>query len=93
MINIRSTTSTEGAVAGAGNILAGGLIGIAVDAGSGANLDHFPNPVHVDFTKPAEQAQQIAEAHAAEVKRQEALKRAQEKAAEENAEGPGFNGL
>ena len=34
-----------GVAAGAGNVLAGGLIGIGVDAGTGANLDLRPNPM------------------------------------------------
>jgi hypothetical protein len=31
----------------AGNILLGGLVGMAVDAASGASMDHKPNPVTV----------------------------------------------
>ncbi|WP_207764717.1 hypothetical protein [Hyphococcus luteus] len=34
-----------GVASGAGNVLAGGLIGIGVDAGTGANLDLRPNPL------------------------------------------------
>jgi hypothetical protein len=33
----------------AGNILAGGLIGMGVDATSGAMNDLMPNPLHVDL--------------------------------------------
>lgn len=37
---------TGGGVAtGAGNVIAGGIIGIGVDAGTGANLDLRPNPM------------------------------------------------
>ncbi|CCV09805.1 conserved hypothetical protein [Mesorhizobium sp. STM 4661] len=36
--------SGNGAVGLAGNILVGGLIGVGVDAVTGATLDHFPNP-------------------------------------------------
>jgi hypothetical protein len=37
----------SGAAGFAGNILAGGLIGMGVDAATGAALDHKPNPVIV----------------------------------------------
>jgi hypothetical protein len=39
--------ATSGAAGFAGNILLGGLIGMGVDAASGAPLDHKPNPVIV----------------------------------------------
>lgn len=68
VINVGTETAAEGVAAGAGNILAGGLIGVAVDAGSGATLDHMPNPVHVDFSRPQSQAQAVADAHAKAVK-------------------------
>lgn len=34
-----------GVAAGAGNVLIGGLIGVGIDAGTGANLDLRPNPM------------------------------------------------
>lgn len=34
-----------GIASGAGNVIAGGIIGIGVDAGTGANLDLRPNPM------------------------------------------------
>ncbi len=34
-----------GVAAGVGNVVAGGIIGIGVDAGTGANLDLRPNPM------------------------------------------------
>ena len=37
----------SGAAGFAGNILAGGLVGMGVDAATGAALDHKPNPVIV----------------------------------------------
>ena len=45
--SVRVTTKVgdSGVVAGAGNIIAGGVIGVGVDALNGANLDHYPNPV------------------------------------------------
>ena len=38
-----------GVAGGAGNIIAGGLIGIAVDASSGAMNDLTPNPLHLNL--------------------------------------------
>jgi hypothetical protein len=38
-----------GAAGFAGNILLGGVAGMAADAVSGATLDHIPNPVHADM--------------------------------------------
>jgi hypothetical protein len=48
--------ATSGAAGFAGNILLGGLIGMGVDAASGAALDHKPNPVIVTLRplRPAE---------------------------------------
>lgn len=40
-------TAGAGAAGMAGNVLVGGLIGLAVDAGSGATQDLVPNPLHV----------------------------------------------
>jgi len=37
----------EGAAAVAGNIVIGGVVGLATDAITGAGLDHKPNPVNV----------------------------------------------
>ncbi len=42
-----------GAAGFAGNILAGGLIGMGVDAATGAALDHKPNPVIVTLQPAA----------------------------------------
>jgi len=39
----------EGAAAIAGNVVIGGVVGIATDAITGAALDHYPNPVNVDL--------------------------------------------
>lgn len=44
-IQVRTTVSGGGAAGAAGNILVGGLIGLGVDAATGATLDHTPNPV------------------------------------------------
>jgi len=42
-----------GVASGAGNILAGGIIGIGVDAGTGANLDLRPNPMIAELAPEA----------------------------------------
>lgn len=45
VIDVKTTVSREGGTSFAGNLLLGGLIGMGVDAASGAALDHTPNPV------------------------------------------------
>jgi hypothetical protein len=42
---VLETRASSGAVAVAGNVLLGGAVGLVVDAGSGAGLDHYPNPI------------------------------------------------
>lgn len=37
----------SGAAGFAGNVILGGVVGMAADAATGATLDHFPNPVSV----------------------------------------------
>ncbi len=56
-IDVKTDLAANGAGAAAANILAGGVIGLGIDAATGATLDHFPDPVHADFNIP--QAQQI----------------------------------
>ena len=48
-INVTHRTADAGAAGVAGNVLVGGLIGLAVDASSGASQDLVPNPVEVDL--------------------------------------------
>lgn len=50
-VNVTSQTSSGGGAAMAGNILVGGLIGAAVDAGSGAMNELKPNPVKVTLNR------------------------------------------
>lgn len=45
VVDVKTTVSREGGTSFAGNLLLGGLIGMGVDAASGAALDHTPNPV------------------------------------------------
>jgi hypothetical protein len=45
-----STRIAGGGAAGfAGNVLIGGVIGMGVDAASGATLEHYPNPVMLNM--------------------------------------------
>ncbi len=48
-VNITPQISGAGGAGMAGNVLVGGLIGVAVDAGSGAMNDLLPNPVRVNL--------------------------------------------
>lgn len=43
-IYLATKTSGKGAAGMAGNIVVGGIIGVGVDAATGATLDHYPNP-------------------------------------------------
>lgn len=38
----------------AGNLLLGGIVGIGVDAVTGAALDHYPNPVNIALERDGE---------------------------------------
>jgi hypothetical protein len=42
---VQTRVAGSGAAGFAGNVLVGGVIGMAVDAGSGSTLEHFPSPV------------------------------------------------
>lgn len=52
-VKVKTRISGRGAAGAAGNILIGGVIGIAADAASGATLDHYPNPVVVTLEPSA----------------------------------------
>jgi hypothetical protein len=43
-IRVDTRVAGAGAAGMAGNVLLGGVVGIAVDAASGATLEHYPNP-------------------------------------------------
>ena len=50
VVNVNATTPIGvGAAAVVGNAILGGVVGLAVDLGSGALRQHSPNPVHADF--------------------------------------------
>ena len=48
-VNVNCQVAGAGAAGMAGNVILGGLIGAAVDAGSGAMMEHKPNPVEVSL--------------------------------------------
>ena len=50
-VQVKRKVSGGGAAGMAGNILLGGVIGIGVDAATGAALDHYPNPVNINLEK------------------------------------------
>lgn len=50
MVPVKTHIVGQGGAAFAGNIIAGGVIGMGVDAATGAALDHTPNPVTVALT-------------------------------------------
>lgn len=55
-VQLTKEVSGTGAAGFAGNILAGGLIGMGVDAATGAATDHKPNPVIVTMQPSAPHA-------------------------------------
>lgn len=55
-IPVGTRLAAAGAAGFAGNVLAGGIIGMAVDASTGATQEHFPNPVVVTFADPDAEA-------------------------------------
>ena len=44
-IPVRTQVAGAGAAGFAGNVIAGGIIGMGVDAATGSTLEHVPNPV------------------------------------------------
>jgi hypothetical protein len=54
---VKTQIAGAGAAGFAGNVLLGGLIGMGVDASTGASLEHFPNPVSATMIplRPGEQ--------------------------------------
>lgn len=49
--SVQSQVAGAGAAAMAGNVLVGGIIGAAVDAGTGATKELVPNPLHITLDK------------------------------------------
>ncbi|KQQ14676.1 translation initiation factor 2 [Methylobacterium sp. Leaf123] len=52
-VPVRTKVAGTGAAGFAGNVLAGGLVGMGVDAYTGAAMDHTPNPVAVTLVPDA----------------------------------------
>lgn len=50
-VHVTNKVGSGGSAGMAGNVLVGGIIGAAVDVGSGAMLDLTPNPVNVTLEK------------------------------------------
>ncbi|MEM7720926.1 MAG: translation initiation factor 2 [Pseudomonadota bacterium] len=48
-VNVTHHTADAGAAGVAGNVLLGGVVGLAVDASTGASQDLVPNPVVVEL--------------------------------------------
>jgi hypothetical protein len=48
-IPVKTGIAGTGAAGFAGNVLLGGIVGMAADAATGATLEHVPNPVHADL--------------------------------------------
>jgi hypothetical protein len=55
-IEIKTKVAGAGAAGFAGNVLIGGVIGMGVDAATGAALDHYPNPAHIELKSLARAA-------------------------------------
>ncbi len=52
-VEVKTQVAGEGAAGFAGNIIAGGVIGMGVDAATGGALEHVPNPVVVELEREA----------------------------------------
>ncbi|RKF14654.1 translation initiation factor 2 [Roseovarius spongiae] len=87
-IRVHSRVAGAGIATGAGNVIIGGLIGVAVDASTGATLDHLPNPVHADFSRPQSQAQAAAEANARAITKASAKEHAETRKAAKPGRSP-----
>ena len=52
-IQVKTGIAGAGAAGFAGNVILGGVVGMAADAATGATLEHIPNPVHADLQPAA----------------------------------------
>jgi len=48
---VKTQVAGSGAAGFAGNVLAGGIVGMGVDVATGATLEHVPNPVHATLRR------------------------------------------
>ncbi|MEL6922263.1 MAG: translation initiation factor 2 [Pseudomonadota bacterium] len=55
VIDVTTKVSGSGAAGFAGNVLVGGIVGMGVDAATGATLEHTPNPVVIKLEPEAGQ--------------------------------------
>ena len=49
VIEVKTKVAGAGAAGFAGNVIVGGVVGMGVDAATGATLDHVPNPVIINL--------------------------------------------
>ena len=49
VVDVGTKVSGKGVAGMAGNVLVGGVVGVGVDAATGASKDHFPNPVNIEL--------------------------------------------
>jgi len=61
-VQVKAQVSSAGEAASAGNLIVGGIVGMATDASSGATLDHVPNPVSVEL-RPTRASAKFRPAH------------------------------
>ena len=57
IIDVKTQIAGTGAAGFAGNVLVGGVVGMGVDAYTGATLEHVPNPVRAQLVPVARPAQ------------------------------------
>lgn len=55
-VSVRTQIAGAGAAGFAGNVIVGGVVGMGVDAASGATLEHCPNPVAVTMRRVGSKA-------------------------------------
>lgn len=59
-IVVNTQLAGAGAAGFAGNVLVGGIVGMGVDAATGATLEHVPNPVHAILQKVSGRSPRVA---------------------------------
>ncbi len=75
-VPVKTRLAGAGAAGFAGNILVGGIVGMGVDAATGATLEHYPNPITVTLQpnarvsapvppRPKKQRKRVADANGA----------------------------
>ncbi|MBY0611760.1 MAG: translation initiation factor 2 [Beijerinckiaceae bacterium] len=77
-IAVKTQIASAGAAGFAGNVIAGGIVGMGVDAVTGATLEQVPNPVHAIMQRIGPEPKVKAAPKAAKGKKQPAPKPAVE---------------